>query len=171
MTVYLGLGSNLGDRIGYIRRAIEQLEARGVAITRAASIYETEPVDSPPEAPQFLNTTVEAQTSATPDALLGICLEIERQEGRVRPAPNAPRTLDIDILLFGNEIHESAGLVVPHPRYTERRFVLVPLNEIAPDVVDPARKQTVAELLALCSDETEVRLYGPPPALPAGRRW
>src|SRR5262245_44428111 len=100
MVVYLGLGSNLGDRMGYFRQAIDALDRSGVTINRTASIYETAPVDSPAGSPAFLNTALEAQYSASPEQLIRLCLEIERAANRERTAPNAPRTLDIDVLII-----------------------------------------------------------------------
>jgi 2-amino-4-hydroxy-6-hydroxymethyldihydropteridine diphosphokinase len=162
MIVYLGLGSNLGDRMGYLQQAVEALDRSGVAITRAASVYETAPVDSPAGSPLFLHTALEARFSASPEELIKTCLKIERAAGRVRTEPNAARTLDIDVIMAGGLTIDRPGLTVPHPRYAERRFVLVPLNEIAPDLVDPARGVTVRELLAACRDDAQVTLYAPP---------
>jgi 2-amino-4-hydroxy-6-hydroxymethyldihydropteridine diphosphokinase len=165
VTIYLGLGSNLGDRVNQLRAAVRALTARGVTVARTASLYETAPKDSPPGAPWFLNTAAEAQSDLAPARLIAVCLEIEREAGRIRSAPNAPRGIDIDVLLIGDLILRTTALTVPHPRYAERRFVLAPLAEIAPDVVDPVRRVTIGQLLAACEDEAEVRPYSTMPLM------
>jgi 2-amino-4-hydroxy-6-hydroxymethyldihydropteridine diphosphokinase len=162
MTIYLGLGSNLGDRMGYFREAIHALDQSGVAVLRTASVYETTPIGAPTGSPMFLNTALEARYSASPGQLIQTCLEIERVAGRVRAEPNAARTLDIDVLLVPDITIRTSQLTLPHPRYAERRFVLVPLNEIAPGLVDPERGVTIRDLLAACPDNSAVTLYAPP---------
>ncbi len=157
-TVYLSLGSNLGDRAENIARAIEALGPNGVRMTCQSSIYETEPVDVRGQG-WFLNCAAAVETDLMPQELMHALLEIERSLGRHRVIPRGPRVIDIDILLFGSIIVRTPELEIPHPRMTERRFVLVPLAEIAPGLQHPARKKTIAELLAGTPDRSHVRIY------------
>ncbi len=156
--VYLSLGSNLGDRAGNIRRAREMLSLRGVHISRQSALYETEPVGLR-EQPWFLNCVIEAETNWMPRQLLHTLLEIERELGRQRRIPGGPRAIDLDILLFGSSIVRAPDLVIPHPRMAERRFVLAPLNEIAPAAYHPVLHMTAAEIMAATSDTSQVRLW------------
>jgi len=142
--VYLSLGSNVGDREANLRSAIERLRAVG-KVEAVSSFYETEPVEFTAQ-PWFLNCVVELNTEKMPKQLLGRILAIEQEMGRRRTLKKGPRTIDIDILLFGSSIIEAKGLTVPHPAMHERRFVLEPLTEIAPDVRHPALKRTIREL-------------------------
>ena len=144
--VYLGLGSNLGDRDAMLRAALDALESPGLHIHRVSPVYETEPMDVPGQH-WFLNLVAEAQTDLFPLQLLHRTLKIEAQLGRRRLAPKGPRSIDIDILLFGNSVVTTPTLEIPHPRFRLRRFVLAPLADLAPNLRDPVTRRTVRELL------------------------
>src|SRR5277367_7092881 len=128
--IYLSLGSNVGERAGNIARAIAELPGRGVRVVRRSSLYETEPVEFLAQG-WFLNCVVEVETELGAGELMRVLLAIERSMGRERVLPKGPRIIDMDILLYGSEVVSAADLEVPHPRMAERRFVLVPLAEIA----------------------------------------
>jgi 2-amino-4-hydroxy-6-hydroxymethyldihydropteridine diphosphokinase len=142
--VYLSLGSNLGDRDANLRNAIERLRGVGNPIA-ISSFYETEPIDVVLQ-PWFLNCAVKLDTEKMPRQLITAILSLEQDMGRQRKQQKAPRTIDIDILLFGSSIIEIPSLTIPHPRMHERRFVLEPLAEIAPDARHPIFKRTIREL-------------------------
>jgi 2-amino-4-hydroxy-6-hydroxymethyldihydropteridine diphosphokinase len=154
--VVLGLGSNLGDREAAIAGALDRLAARGFRRSLLSSLFLTAPVGGPPQG-LFLNAVAAGETALSPEELLAACLAIERELGRVRTEPNGPRTIDIDILLFGDLRRDGPTPVIPHPRMHERRFVLEPLAEILPDRVHPVLGRSARELLASCPDRSEVR--------------
>lgn len=142
--VHLSLGSNVGDRAANLNTAVDHLRALG-EIVAVSSFYETEPVEFAAQ-PWFLNCAVALSTDKTPEETLASILEIEQKLGRRRAQKKGPRIIDIDILLFGNSIVDDPGLTIPHPAMHERRFVLEPLAEIAPDARHPVLKQTIQEL-------------------------
>lgn len=144
--VYLSLGSNVGDRAAHLNAAIERLESIGKVVA-SSSFYETEPVEVTAQ-PWFLNGVVALKTEKMPRQLIAAILDLEQKMGRRRVQKKGPRTIDIDILLFGNSVIDMPGLTVPHPAMHERRFVLQPLAEIAPDVLHPVLKKKVRDLLA-----------------------
>jgi 2-amino-4-hydroxy-6-hydroxymethyldihydropteridine diphosphokinase len=143
---YLSLGSNVGDRERHLRGAIERLEQLG-RVAAVSSFYETEPMEFTDQA-WFLNCAVALDTTKTPQELMAALLGLEQESGRQRTQRKGPRTIDIDILLFGDTILNSSGLTIPHPAMHQRRFVLEPLAEIAPEAWHPVLKKTIRELLA-----------------------
>jgi 2-amino-4-hydroxy-6-hydroxymethyldihydropteridine diphosphokinase len=146
-TVYLTLGSNVGDRQTNLKRALELLETPELHVLRLSSVYDTEPRDLRSQ-PRFLNQVVEAETSLFPMQLLKRIAKIERELGRKRLVEKGPRTIDIDILLFERFVVDTEELTIPHPRLHERRFVLEPLAELAPDLRHPVLRKSVRELLS-----------------------
>jgi 2-amino-4-hydroxy-6-hydroxymethyldihydropteridine diphosphokinase len=155
-TAYIGLGSNVGDRMATLRTAIQRLETLG-RVTRVSRLYETVPVGYLDQ-PRFLNAVVALETALAPADLLRALLGIERDLGRTRSFPNAPRTLDLDLLLVDDVILDTPELTLPHPRLHERAFVLVPLAEIAPETVHPGSGQTIRELLGALPDQGGVEV-------------
>ena len=159
--VFLGLGSNLGDREANLLGAERVLERRGFRVGARSSTSLTEPKDAPPQG-WFLNAVVGGTTALSPEELMAACLDAERELGRVRgPQPAAPRTVDVDLLLYGQEVRDRPSLVLPHPRLHERLFVLVPLAEVAPEALHPRLGLTALELLRRCRDESKVVLFRP----------
>ena len=154
--VYLGLGSNLGDRAGYLRQACENL-APEVNLLRASSVYETPPWGYADQ-PAFLNQVVEVQTSLEPEDLLAKLKGIENDLGRIKTFRYGPRSIDLDILFYGDCVYHSENLDIPHPSLAQRAFVLVPMNELAPDFVHPKLNLKISELLDRLKDR-EIKIY------------
>ena len=146
MRVAISLGSNLGDRRAHLEYAIDALQI-DFSDLLISSFLETQPVGVGPEHGTYLNAALVGRTQLPARVLLERLLEIEEERGRARPYPMAPRTLDVDLILYGDAIIEEDGLSVPHPRFREREFVLRPLAEIAPEMVDPVTNTTIADLL------------------------
>ncbi len=146
VTAAVSLGSNLGDRHAHLDYAVSRLRTLFTNL-RVSSYQDTDPVGVPDHQPLFLNAAAVGDTALGARSLLDALLAIERERGRERPFPGAARTLDLDLVLYGNLVTDEPGLIVPHPRFRERLFVLDPLAEIAPDLVDPVTGASVAELL------------------------
>lgn len=159
MTVLVALGSNLGEPEVVVRRAIDRLRAFARTNFRASSLWRTGPVDCPPGAEDYINAVVafDPRDDLTPEALLAALKAIEREFGR-RPTSvrNAPRELDLDLLVFGEEVRDVEAFTLPHPRGHQRRFVLAPAAEVAADLVWPGRHRTIAQLLASLTDAERV---------------
>jgi 2-amino-4-hydroxy-6-hydroxymethyldihydropteridine diphosphokinase len=156
--IYLSLGSNVGDREANLRGALEALPKAGVRLLRVSSLYETEPVDFL-EQPWFLNCVVEGETAQAAVDLLQALRAIETQARSKKEFAKGPRLLDIDILLYGQDRVLTPELEIPHPRMAKRRFVLLPLAELAPGLRHPLWKGTVADLLAETKDQSAVRRF------------
>ena len=154
---YVGLGSNLGDRAGYLLLAVRGMLDAGLDVIRLSSIYETEPVEYENQ-PAFLNMVAELRGSTlpSPEQLLARLLRIEYALGRTRDIHLGPRTIDLDLLIFKDQQLESEFLTVPHPRIALRRFVLVPLNELVPSLVHPVLRKPISELLVQTKDRSTV---------------
>ncbi|HEX8066326.1 MAG TPA: 2-amino-4-hydroxy-6-hydroxymethyldihydropteridine diphosphokinase [Thermoleophilaceae bacterium] len=150
---YLGLGSNVGDRLRALRRACHLLADHGVRVTRASSVYETEPQGEMLDQPDFLNACVEVETELGPEELLDACKVVERELGRMVAGPrHGPRPIDVDVLVLGDLVHESERLTIPHPDVLARRFVVEPLVELDPDLELPGGRR-VADALGAVSDQ------------------
>jgi 2-amino-4-hydroxy-6-hydroxymethyldihydropteridine diphosphokinase len=156
--VHLSLGSNLGDRAGHLRRALDELAMAGIEVARVSAFYRTEPVDYRPQ-PWFLNAVAEIRTELLPLRLLSTLQRIERKLGRRRAVPKGPRTIDLDILFYDNAVVRTSALTIPHPRMEERKFVLAPLSELAPDLRHPVTRKTVREMLSDTADRSQIMRY------------
>lgn len=157
---YVGLGSNLGDRAGNLLLAIRGMMEAGFDLNRLSRVYETEPVDTFAQ-PLFLNMVAALSTNGLsgPEEAMRRLLQVEESLGRIRDVKNGPRTVDLDLLLFGNQTSDTAILKLPHPRFHQRRFVLVPLSELAPTLLHPTLNKTIAELLEELDDVSAVKLW------------
>ena len=153
--VFLSLGSNIGDRVAHIRKALELLPNVGVEVRRVSSFYRTEPVDFLPQR-WFVNCVVEVGTDVMPRRLLKTLQSVERALGRRPGVAKGPRPIDIDILLYENVVVRSSVLTIPHERLSERRFVLIPLRELAADLRHPVTQRTVVEMLHDTPDTSQV---------------
>jgi len=154
VAVYLGLGSNMGNRQDNLDKALEFLSQR-LRVDKVSSVYDTEPVGNPNQ-PRFLNLVCQVYTTLAPAGLLTLAKGIESKLGRVLGKSNSPRPIDIDILFYGDQVIETPELVIPHPRLAERAFVLVPLAEIAPDLRHPVTGKTIKELLRGLTEAQDV---------------
>ena len=159
---YLGLGSNVGDRRANLQAAVDALPGEGVEVLASSSTYDTEPVGLVLDQPEFLNACIRVRTALAPEALLDACKAVERVLGRrAGGVRHGPRPIDVDLLLLGDETFRSERLSLPHEQVTSRRFVLVPLLELAPGLVVPGAGRA-ADALAALGDEADVRRAGPP---------
>lgn len=155
---FLGLGSNVGDRLGHLQTGVDHLEAeRRIRIDAVSSVYETAPVGGPPQDP-YLNMALRVATTASPHGLLRVCQRVEQAAGRVRTVRWGPRTLDVDVLLYGDRSVATRRLVVPHPRLTERPFALIPLIEVAPGATLPGGGSLVKALAKLAPIEDVIMI-------------
>ena len=159
---YISLGSNLGDRAGNLLLGVRGMLDAGLHVTRLSQVYETEPVETFAQ-PLFLNMVAELSGNALPppEELLARLLQVELSLGRTRDGEKGPRTIDLDLLLYGNETCDTQLLTLPHPRLQHRRFVLGPLAELVPGLVHPTLNQTISDLLGAVADNSEVRRWRP----------
>lgn len=158
MKYFLGLGSNLGEKTNNLITAVEHLKKEKIVIRNFSSFYKTQPRDYLDQ-PWFINMVIEIQTDLEPGSFLTFIQRIEKKMGRKASIPKGPRIIDMDILLNEDLVIESQCLTIPHPRMHERNFVLVPLKEIAPDIVHPVLKINIEELYRRCEDRSKVDLY------------
>jgi 2-amino-4-hydroxy-6-hydroxymethyldihydropteridine diphosphokinase len=162
LNAYVGLGSNLGDRAGNLLLGIRGMLDAGLQVIRLSQIYETEPVETFPQ-PAFLNMVAELRGNTLPRAeeVMARLLRVEYSLGRTREVAMAPRSIDLDLLLYRNEMSDTQFLTLPHPRLHRRRFVLVPLAELAPRLVHPTLNKAMSELLQALDDDSKVRHWKP----------
>jgi 2-amino-4-hydroxy-6-hydroxymethyldihydropteridine diphosphokinase len=161
-TAYIGLGSNLGDRAGNLLLGIRGLMSAGLSVSRLSHIYETEPVETYAQ-PSFLNMVgkLDGETLPPPAELMELLLQVELSLGRTRDRAKGPRTIDLDLLVYGEITCETPLLTLPHPRLHRRRFVLAPLAELAPNLLHPALDNTIIHLLGALDDDSGVKLWSP----------
>ncbi|MCF7805499.1 MAG: 2-amino-4-hydroxy-6-hydroxymethyldihydropteridine diphosphokinase [Candidatus Marinimicrobia bacterium] len=158
--VFLSLGSNVGERMEYLRRAVESMkESDDMTVQGESAVYETEPVEVEDQ-DRFLNMVARISTELEPKELLECLKEIEQDLGRKHRRDKGPREIDIDILFYGHRTVDSADLKIPHERLQDRKFVLFPLSQLAPDFMSPTHKKSVAELLHDCQDKSYIHLHG-----------
>jgi 2-amino-4-hydroxy-6-hydroxymethyldihydropteridine diphosphokinase len=158
VSCYIGLGANLGDRIGTMQHAVGMfMNDVRYQVTSCSGVYETEPWGMK-EQPSFLNSVMEVRTDESMNRLLAKCASIEHQLGRIEAPRNHPRVIDLDLLLYGSESVALEEIIVPHPRLHERKFVLVPMCELNPDCIHPVLNRSMRELLSLCADNGRVEL-------------
>ena len=172
-TAFIGFGSNVGDRVDFCNRAVTLLSLLPHSqVTGVSLLYETEPVKdrADPGDNWFLNGVVQLETDVTPKSLLSVLREIEQALGRDQDNRSGPRTIDLDLLFYGDQTIHETGLILPHPRLHQRRFVLMPLSELAPLLIHPVTKQSVNQMLAEVPDQAEVRLLFPQPSTRYGTR-
>lgn len=161
-SVFIGIGSNVADRIAACREAICRLGSKsGIRIKKISSLYETDPVDYLKQ-DRFYNAVIGIETSLSPDALLEECQEIERRLGKKIVIPKGPRTIDLDLLFYHDRIIKAPGLQIPHPAIPDRAFVLIPLVELVPAFIHPALHMSVTDLLHHLNDPSSVRKIAPP---------
>ncbi len=153
--VFIGLGSNLGDRREHLGRARKALEEHGLKLRMQSALYLSDPVEVIDQE-EFINQVVGCDTGLSPEEVLAVCLAVEKSMGRVRTRDKGPRVIDLDLILSGDDIRSGGALQVPHPRMHLRRFVLEPLAEISPGAWHPVLKRTAAELLSNCPDRSRV---------------
>jgi 2-amino-4-hydroxy-6-hydroxymethyldihydropteridine diphosphokinase len=166
VTAFIGFGSNVGNRLDFCGRAVTLLNLLPHSeVTGVSPLYETEPVNdgANPGEGWFLNGVVRIETDVTPRSLLSVCREIERSLGRDEDHRKGPRTLDLDILFYGQQVIEEPDLIVPHPRLPQRRFVLAPMSDVDPEWSHPVLHRTIVELLADTTDQSAVRRVDSPP--------
>jgi len=156
--IYLGLGSNLGDRLAYLEDGCQVIEAKAGRIVSRSTIYETLAYGNTNQ-PNFLNQVIEIESDHSPEFLLHTLKQIENGFDRVRKEHWGPRTFDIDILFYGNEIIEHSNLIIPHPDIVNRLFVLIPMNEIAPNFIHPSEDQSIEQLLIKIPNKGEIWPY------------
>jgi 2-amino-4-hydroxy-6-hydroxymethyldihydropteridine diphosphokinase len=164
---FLGLGSNVGDRRANLQAAVDALPRHGVEVVASSSVYDTDPVGEVLDQPDFLNACIRVRTALEPEALLDACKAVERELGRAAGGVrHGPRPIDVDLLLLGDETYRSERLSLPHEQVTSRRFVLVPLLELAPRLVVPGAGRAADALQLLIEEEGAVRRAGPPLSIP-----
>ncbi len=169
MLGYLGLGSNIGERRAHLQEAVDRLPAHGCRVLACSSVYETEPVGLVLDQPEFLNACVAVETQHSPEQLLDACKVVEREVGRhTGGVRHGPRVIDVDVLLLGQTSYRSGRLTLPHPEVTSRRFVLVPLLELEPELGLPDSEQSLSVALDSLGPGQAVRLAGRPLTVPRG---